>query len=153
MFPRCSIHNVFMGSCREEHHQPARVNVVSTNILSDKWFRSKSGTYQRQSAALGCGAARGTAALEGVDGGGVGSWRKEKKISVWVDSRRYKGGYLRASQVTSTTPSTSAWQQRGVSSAGQTEPGARSWIMAGIAAAMAAKARMVNCILAFEGFW
>lgn len=117
-----------------------------------KMFRSKSGTYQRQSAALGCGAARGTAALEGVDGGGVGSWRKEKKISVWDDSRRYQGGYLRASQVTSTTPSTSAWQQRGVSSAGQTEPGARSWIMAGIAAAMAAKARMVNCILAFEGF-
>lgn len=78
---------------------------------------------------------------------------KRKKISVWVDSRRYKGGYLRASQVRSTTPSTSAWQQRGVSSAGQTEPGARSWIMAGMAAAMAAKARMVNCILAFEGFW
>lgn len=123
-------------------------------ILSDKWFRSNSGTYQRQSAALGCSAARGTAALEGVDGGGVGSWRKEKNISVWVDSRRrYKAGYLRASQVRSTTPSTSAWQQRGVSSAGQTEPGARSWIMAGMAAAMAAKARMVNCILAFEGFW
>lgn len=78
MFPRCPIHNAFMGSCREEHHQPARVIVVSKSILSDKWFRSKSGTYQRQSAALGCGAARGTAALEGVDGGGVGSWREEK---------------------------------------------------------------------------
>lgn len=51
---------------------------------------------------------------------------EKKKISVWVNSRRYEGGYLRASQVTSTTPSTSAWQQRGVSSAGQTEPGARS---------------------------
>lgn len=55
-----------------------RVIVVSTSILSDKWFRSKSGTYQRQNAALGCGAARGTAVLEGLHGGAVGSWRKVK---------------------------------------------------------------------------
>lgn len=79
MFPRCPIHNAFMGSCREEHHQPVKVNVVSTSILSDKWFRSKSRTYQRQNAALGCGAARGTAVLEGLHGGAVGSWRKEKR--------------------------------------------------------------------------
>lgn len=44
-----------------------------------KGFRSKSGTYQRQNAALGCGAARGTAVLEGLHGGAVGSWRKEKR--------------------------------------------------------------------------
>lgn len=81
-----------MGSCREEHHQPARVIVVSTSILSDKRFRSKSGTYQRQNAALGCGAARGTAVLEGLHGGAVGSWRKVKdqrlgqleKVQGWI---------------------------------------------------------------------
>lgn len=65
--------------------------------------------------------------------------------AIHLQSRPVQGD-TRESQVASRTPSTSSWQHRGVSKAGQRLIGARS-LMAGLAAAIAAKARTKNCML------